>query len=100
MVTVPFFSPQPNAGNLTWASAVVSVSAMQSDTTTNGQLASAARTLSGRLKLLVEEEEVVVEAPADVDADEEVEDADDARPSDADGDEEEDEEEEDVAPSS
>ena len=45
------FSPQARAGSFTWAKAGVSVSAMQSETTTNVQAASAARTLeaSGRL---------------------------------------------------
>ena len=46
-VTVPSFSPQPAAGSTTCASAEVSVG-QQSDTTTNGQAANAARTLSAR----------------------------------------------------
>ncbi len=45
LVTVPSFSPQPSAGSFTCANRSVSVSAMQSDTTTNGQLASATRAM-------------------------------------------------------
>src|SRR3546814_8620950 len=44
LVTGPSFSPQPAAGRPTWAYIGVSVSAMQSDTTTNGHAASASRT--------------------------------------------------------
>ena len=51
LVTVPSFSPQPVAGSSTCAQAAVSVCAMQSDTTTSSQRASARRTrsASGRL---------------------------------------------------
>ena len=44
LVTVPSFSPQPVAGSSTWASRVVSVCAMMSETTTKGQAAIAAAT--------------------------------------------------------
>src|SRR5580658_581238 len=47
LVTVPSFSPQPEAGSRTSAYRVVSVG-QQSETTTNGQISSAARTLSAR----------------------------------------------------
>ena len=46
LVTEPSFSPQAAAGNRTCASTVVSVSAMQSDTTTRSHLRKAARTRS------------------------------------------------------
>ena len=45
LVTVPSFSPQPAAASTTWEWSVVSVG-QQSETTTNGQAASAARTPS------------------------------------------------------
>ncbi len=51
LVTTPSFSPQARAGSFTWAKAMVSVSAMQSETMTKGQRARAAATRreSGRL---------------------------------------------------
>ncbi|MPN44444.1 hypothetical protein SDC9_192009 [bioreactor metagenome] len=45
LVTVPSFSPQARAGSFTCANSAVSVCAKQSETTTNGHAASAARTL-------------------------------------------------------
>src|SRR3546814_9468399 len=43
-VIVPSISPPPSAGNLTWAKRAGSVWAIQSETTTSGQAASASRT--------------------------------------------------------